>query len=75
MKKNKAKKKGVSNSKFTLPTILFSLPTACIGHHIHGSLAWAIFDFLFWPGVWIKWVICQDVNISIIKETFSWFLV
>jgi hypothetical protein len=23
---------------------------------------------------WIKWVICQEVNLSIIKQSFEWFL-
>jgi hypothetical protein len=49
--------------------------TAIIGYHINdGSLFWAIIDLLFWPIAWIKWLICQEVNISIIKEAFSFFL-
>ncbi|MDC7248577.1 MAG: hypothetical protein PQJ49_01500 [Sphaerochaetaceae bacterium] len=53
---------------------ILGLPTAIIGHHIHGSIAWAIFDFLFYPIAWIKWLICQDVNMTIIKEAFDFFL-
>lgn len=58
----------------TLPNILFSLPTAMIGYQIHSSVFWAIMDFLFWPLAWCKWLICQEVNMSIIKETFNFFL-
>jgi|TARA_B110000967_G_C18589689_1_gene413807 hypothetical protein len=63
------------NFNFSLPTILFAVPTALIGHHIHGSLFWAFIDLLFWPLVWIKWLIYHEVTVTIIKETFSWFLV
>lgn len=58
----------------SLPTILFSLPTAMIGYQIHSSTFWAIMDFIFWPIVWIKWFIFHEVTLSIIKEAFSWFL-
>ena len=34
---------------------------------------WAIVDFFFWPIAWIKWLICEQVNMSIIKEAFSFF--
>ena len=53
--------------------------TAIIGYHINyinGSwcpLFWAIVDFFFWPLAWFKWLICSEVNITIIKETFSFF--
>jgi len=50
-----------------------SLLTAIIGHEIHGSTFWAVMDFFFMPLAWLKWVICQEVNISIIKESFAWF--
>lgn len=58
----------------SLPTILFSLPTAMIGYQIHSSTFWAIMDFIFWPIVWVKWFIFHEVTLSIIKEAFSWFL-
>jgi hypothetical protein len=31
-------------------------------------------DFIFWPIAWCKWLICQQVNLTIIKATFSFFL-
>jgi len=63
-----------TRSPYRIPNILFCLPTAVIGYHIHSSIFWAIIDFIFWPIVWIKWVICHDVTLSIIKDAFSWFL-
>ncbi len=53
---------------------IFCVATAMIGYNIHKSLLWSIFDFLFAPFVWAKWLIMQQVNLSIIKETFSFFL-
>jgi len=50
------------------------LCTAIVGHAIHGSLFWAIMDFFFYPLAWLKWIICQQVNVTIIKGAFSWFL-
>jgi hypothetical protein len=59
---------------FSFPTIIFALPTAIIGHSIHGDFWWTLFDLFLWPLVWIKWLICRDVNVTIIKNAFSWFL-
>jgi hypothetical protein len=47
--------------------------TSVIGYAIHKSIIWAIVDFLFTPLVWIKWIICHDVTLSIIKGAFAWF--
>jgi hypothetical protein len=66
--------KKVTIKVFNFPYILFQLPTAMIGYQIHSSVFWAIMDFLFWPLVWCKWLIMQEVNMSIIKETFNFFL-
>lgn len=54
--------------------IIIALFTSVVGYKIHGSIFWAIVDWIFWPFVWLKWFICQEVNISIIKEAFSFFL-
>jgi hypothetical protein len=71
----------MSNKKVTysfrpisIPNIIFSLPTAMIGYQIHSSGFWAFMDFIFWPLAWIKWVIFQEVNLTIIKSAFDWFL-
>jgi hypothetical protein len=50
------------------------LPTAMIGYQIHSSGFWAFMDFIFWPLAWIKWFIFQEVNLTIIKSAFDWFL-
>jgi hypothetical protein len=44
-----------------------------IGYHIHGSIFWAIVDFLFVPLAWIKWLVMHQVTLSVIKATFAWF--
>ena len=48
--------------------------TAMVGHTIHGSIGWAIIDFFFAPIAWIKWLLCHQVNLSIIKATFAFFV-
>lgn len=53
---------------------LFSTFTAIVGFQIHGSVFWAIVDFIFSPLAWLKWLICQEVSISVIREAFSFFL-
>jgi hypothetical protein len=53
---------------------LFGIATAIIGYHIHHSILWAIVDWMFSPIAWLKWMICQEVSITIIKEAFSFFL-
>lgn len=53
--------------------LIFSVCTAMIGYTIHGSIFFSIIDFFFTPLVWVKWLICQEVTLSIIKHTFTWF--
>jgi hypothetical protein len=55
-------------------SLLFCLATAIIGYTRHGSLPWAILDFLFAPIVWCKWLICKQVNLTLIKKSFAFFL-
>lgn len=52
---------------------IFSVLTAMIGYHIHGTWFAAILSFLFPPIAWIYWLIEHDVTMRVIKETFSWF--
>jgi hypothetical protein len=54
--------------------LICCLITSMIGYHIHGSIFWAIMDWIFMPIAWIKWLIFQEVNLTIIRETFSFFL-
>jgi hypothetical protein len=52
-------------------TLLLGVPTMIIGYAIHGSIPWAVFDMVFWPLVWIKWLICNEVTIEIIEQAFK----
>ena len=61
----------------SIGSLLYSLAavaTAMVGYHIHGSVFWAIMDFLFPFFAWAKWLIMHQVNLSIVKATFSFFL-
>ena len=42
-----------------------------IGYSIHGSLFWSIMNFIFCPITWAKWLICKEVSLSVIKQTFA----
>jgi len=57
-----------------LIAFIISLATAIIGYEIHSSIFWSIIDFFFWPFAWIKWAIFHEVNVSIIKSAFEFFL-
>lgn len=67
------KEKTTENLGCTYP--ILSILTCIIGYNIHGSVFWAIFDFIFAPLVWLKWFIFREVTVTIIKESFSWFFV
>lgn len=54
--------------------LIVAVITAKVGYQIHHSVAWSIMDFLFFGFAWIKWLLCNEVNLSIIKEAFSFFL-
>ena len=52
---------------------IIAVLVAMIGYHIHGSGFWTLMDFLFWPLAIVKWLICQELTLTVIKETFSFF--
>ena len=54
--------------------LLFNTGTAMVGYQIHHSVFWAICDWIFSPITWVKWLICHEVSVSIIKSAFSFFL-
>ncbi len=54
--------------------ILLGISMAIIGYHIHGNIFWAIIDWLFWPIVLLKWAICHEINLTIIKGAFAFFM-
>jgi hypothetical protein len=51
--------------------LIVSIGTAMIGYTIHHSVFWSVVDFFFWPFAWIKWLVCQEVNMTIIRQTFE----
>lgn len=60
---------------------LFGIFTGFLGYHINkvvlGSdwpVFWGIMDALFPLFCWIKWLICGQVNVSIIKAAFAFFI-
>lgn len=52
---------------------IFCLCTAIIGKAIHGSIFWAIIDFFLAPLAWLKWLIFEEVTVSIITNAFNFF--
>ncbi len=54
--------------------LLFCVATAIIGNTKNHSLGWAILDGIFAPLAWVKWLICQEINLTIINHAFSFFL-
>lgn len=52
---------------------IFSTAVAMIGYQIHGSLFWAIVDFIFTRIAIVKWLICHELTLAVIKATFSFF--
>ncbi len=54
--------------------LIMATCSAMTGFQIHHSIAWACVDFLFWPVALIKWLICHQINLSLIQATFSFFL-
>ena len=53
---------------------MFCLATAMLGYYRHGSVFWAIVDFVLAPLVWCKWLLFHQINVSIIKNTFAFFM-
>lgn len=47
--------------------------TSMVGYTIHGSLFWSIIDFLFAPIAIVKWIVCKEMTLEVIKQTFEWF--
>lgn len=53
---------------------VFCFATAMVGYTIHHSVFYSIVNFLFAPLAWCYWLFVHAVNLTIIKETFSFFL-
>jgi hypothetical protein len=57
----------------SISALIVCTATAMIGHTIHHSVFWSIVDFFFWPIAWIKWLVCHEVSMATIRQTFSFF--
>jgi len=53
---------------------IFCTTTAIIGNNIHNSVFWSIVDFFFAPLAWLKWLIYKEVSLTIIEQSFDFFL-
>lgn len=49
----------------------FGVLTAMVGHTIHGSIGWAIVDFIFWPFALGKWLFFHELTKSVLERTFA----
>jgi hypothetical protein len=54
--------------------LIFCVATAMVGYTIHHNVFYSVVNFLFSPISWIYWLITHNVSVSVIKETFSFFL-
>jgi hypothetical protein len=57
-----------------LSYVLFSMCTAKVGFEIHGSIFWSIINFIFTVFSWLKWILFEEVNLTIIKNAFDFIL-
>ena len=62
------------NQSRNLFYIIVSIATCVVGYNIHHSIFWCIMDFIFWPFAITKWLICHQINIEIIKQSFSFLM-
>lgn len=63
-----------TTQNFSILYFLLELITANVGYYKHHSVLWTIFDAIFAPIVWLKWFIYQEVNVTLISDSFNWFL-
>jgi hypothetical protein len=53
--------------------VLFCVATGMIAHKLYHDVLIAIIAGVFAPISWIKWLICHEVTLSVLKATFDWF--
>ena len=45
-----------------------------LGYNLNNnSLFWGIIDAIFYPIVLIKWLICEELTLSLVKQSFPFF--
>jgi hypothetical protein len=63
-----------------IAAIIVTFGTSFLGYSINQKaeswcpFIWSIIDGVFWPLAWLKWLICHQVNLSVVKEAFGFFL-
>jgi hypothetical protein len=53
---------------------LLCVATAMIGHTIHGGWFWTAMDYLFAPIALAKWLVCHQLNMTVLRATFGFLL-
>ncbi len=53
---------------------MFCVMTAMVGDTIHGGWFWTTVDFFLAPLAVCKWVVYHEINLTILGETFRFFL-
>lgn len=59
---------------YRLLLLIFATCISMIGYTIHGSIFWSVMDFMFSPITLVKWLFYHEITLTIIKQTFSFFL-
>ncbi len=54
--------------------LIFCVLTGMVAHRLYHDVLISIISGIFWPIAWIKWLICHEVTLSVLKYTFNWFL-
>lgn len=54
--------------------VLVAILGVTVNAHLGDSAFWCLLDFLFWPLALAKWLILKQVNLSIVREAFSFLL-
>lgn len=45
-----------------------------LGYKLNGdSIIWGVIDGIFYPIVLIKWIICEELTLTLIANTFPFF--
>jgi hypothetical protein len=53
---------------------VFAYIVGVLGYNLNNnSLFWGIIDGLFYPIVLIKWLICEELTLSLVKQSFPFF--
>ena len=53
---------------------IIALIVGMMGYTLNdNSLFWGIVDGIFYPIVLIKWIICEELTLTLIKQTFPFF--